>query len=349
MKRILLFLFSIVLLNSCSNQSGNKPLSTFYPTKISTAEPSQTPIQVPTLIPTIIPTPLGGSGEIAFISQSDNRGLIVIYQLNSGMTMKPAIQTASEGEEESPFGASSVFLSPDGLKIAFAYARCPVSTPSKKTIGHPTTWCRNEIYTANADGSNVVELTHNSVDDYEPTWSPDGSRIAFVSKRTGDYEIYVMNIDGSDVKRITDNPKGWDFSPAWSPDSKKIAFASQRPGNFQIYVMNADSSGGVVQLTKIKDISINPAWSPDGSKIAFSVYQIKSKQSDIYVMNSDGSNPTNITNGKYSPAGSPTWSPDGTMIAFVYESKLYRMNSDGSNVVKLVDADADSSVSWSAH
>ena len=71
--------------------------------------------------------------------------------------------------------------------------------------------------------------------------STDGTKIAFVSNRDGNYEIYVMNSDGTGQTRLTHDP-GEDTWPVWSPDGRRIAFASDRDGNYEIYVMNADGT-----------------------------------------------------------------------------------------------------------
>src|ERR687885_671464 len=101
----------------------------------------------------------------------------------------------------------------------------------------------DEIYIMNADGSKQTRLTDNNAYDREPSWSPDGKKIAFVTNRddhkSDNGEIYNMNADGSGVTRLT-NSSADDESPSWSPDGKKIAFVSNRDNpdqydNYAIY------------------------------------------------------------------------------------------------------------------
>src|SRR5207247_5112293 len=132
--------------------------------------------------------------------------------------------------------------------------------------------------------------------------SPDGSKIAFITPRDGNPEIYVVNTDGSGSTRITSSPWQY-FTPVWSPDGTKIAFSGY-DGSSQIYVVNADGSS-VTGLTSIGS-AWSPVWSPDGSKIAFTSY--RDGNWEIYLMNADGSGLRNLTNN---PAddGSPAWRP----------------------------------------
>ncbi len=176
---------------------------------------------------------------------------------------------------------------------------------------------------------------------------PQINRIAFVSNRDGNPEIYTMNTDGSDVVRLTENPAN-DYAPAWSPDGTRLAFVSERDGNHEIYVMNADGSEPV-NLTNNSAYDIKPAWSPDGERIAFESF--RDGNHEIYVMNADGSEPVNLT---AHPANdfAPDWSNDGQRIAFTTfrdnNLDVYTMNADGSELVRVtVDPERDLDPVWS--
>src|SRR5437899_1693387 len=172
-------------------------------------------------------------------------------------------------------------------------------------------------------------VTPTSVD-LVATESPQG-RIAFVSGRDGNAEIYVMNADGSGVTRLTDNP-AVDEAPAWSPDGTRLAFASTRDGNSEIYVMNADGSG-VTRLTTDPNQDGHPAWC--GTRIAFQSDRYLPPFYDIYVMNDDGTGPTRLTISNASSDEYPAWSPSCAGIAFTVDpggnSSIDIMNADGSN------------------
>jgi Tol biopolymer transport system component len=217
-----------------------------------------------------------------------------------------------------------------------------------------------EIYVMNADGSGRTRLTTNNATDIEPALSPDGTRIAFVSDRDGNYEIYTMRVDGADLRRLTHDdkvdPVTRDWQPDWSPDGARIAFASMRTGSYDIYVMNADGSG-VANLTNSPRANDGqPDWSPDGTRIAFVSVANRGENLDVYVMNADGSGATNLTGRPGAPDLSPRWSPDGSRIAFVArigsEYEIHTMAPDGSDPRRVLnEADAGlnaiSSPTWS--
>ncbi len=163
-----------------------------------------------------------------------------------------------------------------------------------------------------ADGGNPMALTTSLGDDTWPTWSPDGTRIAFSSERDGDRELYVMNADGTNDVRLTEHP-GPDSKPRWSPDGSKIAFESERDGEWEIYVMNTDGSNQVNLTNSPSSSDHRATWSPDGSRIAFE--STRDGNFEIYVMNADGSGVVRLTDSPGQDL-SASWSPDGTKILF---------------------------------
>ncbi len=197
------------------------------------------------------------------------------------------------------------------------------------------------IYMISPDGSGETRLANGS----EPSWSPDGSQIAFVDFVDGRQNIFVMNADGSAPVRLTSNR---DRSPSWSADGRQIAFTSARDGNDEIYVMNVDGSA-VTRLTTNSASDREPSWSPKGRRIAFT--SNRDGNEEIYVMNADGSAQTRLTNNPTTDR-SPTWSPDGQRIAFASDSgfnfDIYAMNLDGSALTRLTNnSSPELEPSWS--
>ncbi|HEV7744799.1 MAG TPA: Calx-beta domain-containing protein [Pyrinomonadaceae bacterium] len=222
-----------------------------------------------------------------------------------------------------------------------------VSVTPKIVFGSVRNNGNHDIFTMEFDGSNQTRLTTSGAYDDQPKWSPDSSKIVFMSGRDGNFEIYTMNADGSSQTRITTNPAADGF-PAWSPNGAKIAFVRGNlndPSTFEIYVMDANGSNEV-RLTTDSVIDGVPSWSPDGSKIVFmsggsSVFDPNAFE--IYAINADGSNRTRLTNNSIAD-GQPSYSPDGTRILFASGNALtpggieiYVMNADGSNRIQLTN------------
>ena len=237
---------------------------------------------------------------------------------------------SSDGSGERKLTGDSPWLatpawSPDGRKIAFL----------KGTL---TGW---SVYVMNADGSGQRRLTRNTLlpggDQLRAfsspglAWSPDGRRIAFVSDRDNNVDVFVMNADGTGQQRLTRNA-GDDHFGAWSPDGHMITFTSGRDGNVEVYVMKADGSGQR-RLTHNAGEDTAPAWSPGGQRIAFRRSHAFSSGGSIYVMNADGSGQRRLARGSWQEVA-PAWSPDGRMIAFFW-TDIYVMNADGTGLRNL--------------
>ena len=168
--------------------------------------------------------------QIVFHSMRDRENGAInreLYLINSDGTGERRLTTHPAQDRNPAF-------SPDGKKIIFQSDR------NEEMPGSNDNW---EIYTINLDGGELTRLTHHPAADSDPAYSPDGTRIAFVSNRDFNPEIYVMDADGGNVIRLTHN-LGDDNHPAFSPDGKQLVFHSNRDrGSQELYLINVDGTG----------------------------------------------------------------------------------------------------------
>jgi len=163
------------------------------------------------------------------------------------------------------------------------------------------------------------------------------AKIAFVSERDGNEDIYTVNPDGSQVTRITYN-QGYDTDPSWSPDGRKIVFASERSGLRGIYVMDADGQNVVLVSSELGGTV--PAWSPDGGTIAFRSIRDESDLSySIHTTDTAGRHLERLTYvGKPASGWALSWSPDGSWLAYASGGAVYVTSRDGRSTKKVVEA-----------
>jgi TolB protein len=191
-----------------------------------------------------------------------------------------------------------------------------------------------DIYTANADGSQLRRLTHYGVYTAEATVSPDGRTIVFTSLKDGDLDIYTMNVDGTNVRRLTNAP-GYDGGPFFSPDGRLIVYRAWhptdsalaqyrdllaqrlvRPNRMELWVMNADGSDQR-QITQLGGANFAPFFAPDGRRIIFSSNHKnpRSRNFDLYLVNLDGTGLEQVTTHTEFD-GFPMFSPDGKKLVW---------------------------------
>jgi len=192
-----------------------------------------------------------------------------------------------------------------------------------------------DLFTADADGSNVKRLTNTAGYDAEATISPDGKKIIFTSTRNGDLDLYTMDADGRNVRQLT-TELGYDGGAFFSADGRQIVYRSYHPqtpaqiarykqklaenliepNTFEIWMMNADGTNKR-QITKLGAASFAPYLFPDGRRIIFSsnVNDPKKRNFDLYAINADGTNLERITYEETFD-GFPMFTPDGKKLVF---------------------------------
>lgn len=188
-----------------------------------------------------------------------------------------------------------------------------------------------EIWTMNGNGSNPRQITNNpGIDDFQPAWSPDRSKVAYVvgTEATQNQDIWVINADGTGARKLSESSAA-EWEPTWSPDGTRIAFVSDRAGNADIFIRNADGSGEDYNLTAyaLDSAQYSPDWSPDGTRIAY--ISTENGNPALWVMTVDGSE-RNQLYGSSSP-NYPNWTPDSARILFQTEFSIAIINSDGQN------------------
>lgn len=256
-------------------------------------------------------------------------------------------------QRDLPF--SDAVLDPSGARIAFVRASGEVEAPAVEgTEEAAPPGVASQLFVAPLDNLEAaVQITNFSglfMD--SPTWSPDGTQIAFASNEVGNDDVWVVSADGSsEPRRLTGND-GTDRDPAWSPDGRFIAYASDQgspaidgyAGSTEIFAMEANGNNPR-QLTDANGGSYSPAWSPDGQSIVF--ISDRGGDADVYLMNAAGEGENLLTFDDNSAEDrSPAFTPDGRLVAFLSNRiearfQVYLVDLRGDQVTRVTNNDAD--------
>jgi TolB protein len=207
---------------------------------------------------------------------------------------------------------------------------------------------KKEIFIADYDGANVAQVTKHGSISVLPVFSPDGTKIAYVSYKDRYQFIYALDLASGKSTPLSKRV-GMNSSPAWAPDGRRLAIVLSKDANSEIYLVNADG-GGERRLTNNPAVDTSPTFSPDGSQIAF--ISDRGGRPQLWVMDAGGGNQRRLSTmpGKYFD---PVWSPDGKSIAYVVEGadgfEINVMNADGSSPRQVTaSSGSNEGPSWSA-
>lgn len=181
-----------------------------------------------------------------------------------------------------------------------------------------------------------TRLTNNPWDDIDPAVSPDGTRLAYTSRRNGFWDIYIFDFRTAAATRITDT-LAYDGHPTWSPDGLWLAYESYSTGNLDIFIQSIQNLGEpAVQLTDDPWPDFEPAWSPAGNQIAFT--SLRSGDAEIWTVkvNLLDDRYQNISKNPDHADRHPAWSPDGTLLSWSTAQEgnqlvlIYELQTPGS-------------------
>lgn len=249
------------------------------------------------------------------------------------------LAATAEARDLQPFGRMDVFglqwvsdpqISPDGHRIVYVRNGMDIMTDSKA----------GRLWLVNSDGTDNVPLTGRDVAESNAVWSPDGARIAFISKTDNGSEIFVFWLADGKIARITQ----LDRSPSdlsWSPDSDYIAFAMLVPGEPPVLVTAPDKPKDA-EWADAPRVTTRLKYERDGFGY------IEPGYNHYFVVSASGGTPWQVTDGDFQHSGTPQWTADGTALVFsgnrnagweldFANSEIYRVSIDSGETEALTD------------
>jgi len=271
------------------------------------------------------------AAELIFQSTRGSLECDAIFRMNADGS---SVRMVSSGKGST----TCSFIAPNGQSIIYASTHlADDDCPPKPDMSRGYTWAlydSYDIFKADPDGSNVVQLTETPGYDAECVFSPQGDKIVFTSVRDGDLDLYLMNPDGSGVERLT-NEIGYDGGAFFSLDGKWICWRASRPGGeeladylslladglirpgkLEIYIMSLEDREPI-RLTDNGAANFGPYFHPDGKRVIFAsnLADPRGRDFDLFMVDIATKNVEQITHfGEFD--GFPMFSHDGTKLVF---------------------------------
>lgn len=298
-----------LLLASCSMSSANRGTTSEPNVADATvpAEPNQPPVTAPG--PIAVLNPMNSIPSPAVI---DARAV--------GLGVIPVTGGDQESTRVSPFNVAQVTFVGEGSAFD------PTLTPDGKTLIFAGTQHRptSDLYAKPVDGRVVTQLTSASGDDAMPSVSPDGTRLAFASNRSGNWDIYVMPVAGGPAVQVTLD-SGDELHPSWSPDGTKLVFSrlGAASGRWEMWVTEPGNNA----VSHFIGYGLFPSWSPiaatgaaGADKILFQLARQRGQRSfGVWTLDYKDGQTSNLTEIAASPTTAcinPTWSPDAQKVVY---------------------------------
>ncbi len=266
-----------------------------------------------------------------------------------------ALNLYGELDNAGPDAGSSLDGSTNLVQVSFATEGACVDPDidrSGNMLAFASTMHRrtSDIYLKSVNGKTLTQITSDPADDVMPAFSPDGTRLAFASNRSGNWDVYIAGIDGGPPTQITNEPDQ-ELHPTWSPDGRFLAYCrfGSQSARWEIWMTDVTNPG----VKRFLDYGVFPEWCPDVARNKIVFQRAKQRGSRDYgiwtidLVNGQASQPTEIVSAANAALINPSWSPDGSRITFVAvvdpqvdgarpnQSDVWVVNIDGSGRTNL--------------
>jgi dipeptidyl aminopeptidase/acylaminoacyl peptidase len=283
------------------------------------------------------------SGDAGGLDRDPHTALIGLYgELISGSPDASGQLDGGNNIAQVSFATEGACFDPaidhTGTLLAFA-----------STMHRPT----SDIYLKSTAGKTITQLTTDPADDVMPCFSPDGTRVAFASNRSGNWDVYVMPVDGGGVVQVTSDLDN-ELHPTWSPDGRMLAYCryGTLSGRWEIWVTEVVNPG----VRHFLEYGLFPEWCPDGARGRILFQRARQRGSRYHAIwtidfhQGEALHPTEIVSASNAAVINPSWSPNGRRIVFVTvvepdagpgarpeRSDLWVVNADGAGRTSLTN------------